>query len=174
MRRGRGVPYRGVQTCLDQGEIKDNWLTFNVTLTLIGEQYEVVIIYFKFMQKGKLLMVMNAEGCLLRVFSPTKALYWHYLATCSVHIWCIESPEETEWAVMLWKDMHNFLVTYNFSLYIEVLHFLFLSRLYTCIGNCIFMFTYFISSWTKLFYLILMKTNRHPLSFFNFVFWRLS
>lgn len=70
MRRGRGVPYRGVQTCLDQGEIKDNWLTFNVTLTLIGEQYEVVIIYLKFMQKGKLLMVMNAEGCLLRVFSP--------------------------------------------------------------------------------------------------------
>lgn len=75
MRRGRGVPYRGVQTCLDQGEIKDNWLTFNVTLTLIGEQYEVVIINFKFMQKGKLLMVMNAEGCLLRVFPPTKALY---------------------------------------------------------------------------------------------------
>lgn len=75
MRRGRGVPYRGVQTCLDQGEITDNWLTFNVTLTLIGEQYEVVIIYFKFMQKGKLLMVMNAEGCLLRVFPPTKALY---------------------------------------------------------------------------------------------------
>lgn len=70
MRRGRGVPYRGVQTCLDQGEIKDNWLTFNVTLTLIGEQYAVVIIYFKFMQKGKLLMVMNAEGCLSRVFSP--------------------------------------------------------------------------------------------------------
>lgn len=72
MRRGRGVPYRGVQTCLDQGEIKDNWLTFNVTLTLIGEQYAVVIIYFKFMQKGKLLMVMNAEGCLLRVFPPQK------------------------------------------------------------------------------------------------------
>lgn len=72
MRRGRGVPYRGVQTCLDQGKIKDNWLTFNVTLTLIGEQYEVVIIYFKFMQKGKLLMVMNAEGCLSRVFSPQK------------------------------------------------------------------------------------------------------
>lgn len=125
MRRGRGVPYRGVQTCLEQGKIKDNLLTFNVTLNL--NRWTICSSHFFILNlKRETSKVYECRGMSVEVFFQSIVLTFLSYMYRTYLMYIVTRGE--------WVGSHTMKGHAQFSWYlsldIEVLHCLFLSRFY--------------------------------------------